>query len=298
MKVINCNIFADMKPFYTKATSQFDNSFSIRYDEMPKFYPHWHYHDEYELVYIYKSEGIRYVGDNISPYLPGDLVLLGSKLPHIWINEQHRQSSEENLAASTVIHFQRKFVDNDFFAFPLMKPIRDMFLHSSRGIRFVEFNNMDSCLNEIRQCRSADKMIALLNLLNQLSNHSNIEYLSSHDYNSVAANQQNDRLSDVHEYIIRHFKEKISLEDLAEIAKMTPPAFCNYFKSKTRKTVFTYINDLKLGYSRKLLVETDLNIDQVAFQSGFNNTTFYNRKFKSKMQMTPKEYRKQFAIEA
>ena len=283
-----------MKPFYTKAINYFDNSFSIRYDEMPNFYPHWHYHDEYELVYIHKSSGIRYIGDSVSPYIPGDLVLLGSRLPHIWINEKNGQSTENNIAASTVIHLQRRFIHNEFFDLPLMEPMKNLFLCSVQGVRFIDFQNIDPYLNDIQQSQSTAKMMAILNLLNQLAQHTNVEYLSSNDYQSVVATQGNDRLSEVHEYIIQHFNEKITLEDLSAIAKMTPPAFCNYFKNKTRKTVFTYINDLKLGYSRKLLIETDLNVDQIAFQSGFNSTTFYNRKFKERMKLTPKEYRKQF----
>jgi AraC-like DNA-binding protein len=285
-----------MKPFYTKATTDFDNSITVRYDEMPRFYPHWHYHDEYELVYIHKSAGIRYVGDSICPYLPGDLVLLGSRLPHIWVNKQDESNADENQAVATVIHFQRKFVHNEFFSLPLMERIRNLFLLSARGIRLIDFLKIEESLDRIQTCQSTDKMMAILDLLNQLGKHPNTEFLSSNEYRTVAGagDQRNDRLSKVHDYLVQHFKEKITLTELASIARMTPPAFCNYFKSKNRKTVFNYINDLKIGYSRQLLIETDLNIDQIAFESGFNNTTFYNRKFKEKMTMTPREYRRQF----
>ncbi|MBN2762992.1 MAG: AraC family transcriptional regulator [Bacteroidales bacterium] len=285
-----------MKPFYAKATSYFDNSICIRHDEMPRFYPHWHYHDEYELVYIHKSTGIRYVGDNITPYFTGDLVLLGSRLPHIWLNDVVDSTTLENQAASTVVHFQRKFVHNDFFNLPLMENIRNLFQRSARGIRFIDFPDIEQRLDDIQTSQATDKMIMVLDLLNQLAKYAQTELLSSKEYHTVVANQRNDRLSKVHDYIVRHFKEKITLESLASIALMTPQAFCNYFKGKTGKSVFTYVNDLKIGYSRQLLIESDLNIDQIAFESGFNNTTFYNRKFKEIMKITPKQYRKQFNI--
>ncbi len=285
-----------MKPFYTQVTTNYDNSVTIRYDERELFYPHWHYHDEYEIVFIHKSEGIRYVGDSINPYKPGDLVMLGSRLPHIWINKTEESKEESNRAASTVIHFQRKFVHNDFFSLPLLEKLRNLFEQSARGIRFIDFKGIEKYLYNIHANTSTERVISVLELLTKLSNHPQTEFLSSKEYNKVVSGQRNDRLSKIHDYIAAHFREKIDLDTLAEIAHMTPQAFCTYFKNKTRKTVFTYINDLKIGYSCKLLIETELNIDQIAHQSGYNNTTFFNRKFKEKMQLTPKEYRKKFDL--
>ncbi|TKG96874.1 AraC family transcriptional regulator [Puteibacter caeruleilacunae] len=286
-----------MKPFYTKATHEYDNSVTIRYDERANFYPHWHFHDEYELVYIHKSAGIRYVGDSINPFQPGDLVLLGSRLPHIWINkpeESQDKQKEQTLAASSIIHFQRQFIHNSFFELPLMSAVKTLFDRSSRGIRFINFNNPERYLKAIEESNSTERIIEVFKLLSALSQHQSFELLSSNDYYQVASEQRSDRLSKIHNYIATHFREKISLDILADIAHMSPQAFCTYFKNKTRKTVFTYINDLKIGYSCKLLIETDLNIDQVAHQSGYNNTTFFNRKFKEKMNITPMTYRKNF----
>ncbi len=292
--LINFTDHHTMKPFYSKATNDFDHSIRIRHDA--RFYPHWHYHDEYELVYVHKSSGIRYIGDNISRYFPGDLVLLGSMLPHIWLNDINHLANPQNQEVSTVVHFQRKFVHSDFFNLSLMENIKNLFQRAARGIRFIDFHEIEQILTPIQAGKGADKMIKVLDLLNRLGNHPNTEFLSSNEYHSVADGRRNDRLSKVHDYIAQNFKGKITLEYLASITRMTPPAFCNYFKNRTRKTVFNYINDLKIGYSRKLLIETDLNVDQIAFESGFNSTTFYNRKFKEKMQMTPKEYRKQFNL--
>lgn len=281
-----------MKPYFTTVTSNYENAVTIRYDEMEVFYPHWHYHDEYELVYIHKSAGIRYVGDSINPYQPGDLVLLGSLLPHIWINKVEEEREKSELAAATVIHFQPEFVHNGFFDLPDMKILKDLFEQSVRGIRFIHFPGIEEYLQLIQSNTSTDRIIAVLSLLTQLCKHDQYEFLSSKNYHRIALSQRNDRLSKVHNFIAGHFREKIKLNTLASIAHMSPHAFCGYFKRKTGKTVFTYINDLRIGYSCKLLIETELTIDHIALQSGFNSTTFYNRKFKSTMLYTPGEYRK------
>ncbi|MEL7118715.1 MAG: AraC family transcriptional regulator [Bacteroidota bacterium] len=286
-----------MKPFYTKVTTDYHNPISIRKDELPHFYRHWHYHDEYELVYVHKSSGLRYVGDSIAPYFPGDLVLMGSCLPHIWMDEYDETEPPEKQAIATIIHFQRKFVHSDFLQFPSMENIKNLFAQSARGIRFIGLENIETQLTEILEKKSTDRMMAILNLLNQMCKHEQTKLLSSTYYRLPESKREDDRLSKIHDYILRHFREKMTLKELSAIAMMTPPAFSNYFKNKTRKSVFTYINDLKIGYSCRLLIETDWNIDQVAFKSGYNNTTFFNRKFKEKMSQTPKSYRKRFLLE-
>lgn len=283
-----------MKPFYTKATNRFDNSITIRYVELKALYPHWHYHEEYEIVFIHKSYGTRYVGDSISPYKSGDLALLGSNLPHIWINRPSKKDEEPNRAAITVIHIQRNFIHNGFFELPLMDKVNSLFKQASYGIKFIDFEGIEQLLDSIHTNTSTERIIAVMQLLAKLSTHKQIELLSSYDYQKVASEQRSERLLKIHEYIANHFRKKISLDTLAELVHMTSPAFCSYFKNKTNKTVFTYINDLKIGYSSKLLIDGNLNIDQIAYESGFNSTTFFNRKFKEKMQMTPKAYRKKF----
>lgn len=282
-----------MKPIYTKATSDFDASISIRYDEGINLDPHWHYHNEYELVYIHKSKGERYVGDSVNIYHPGDLTLLGSGLPHTWVNDKSQNTPGE-LSAATVMHFQRKFIHNTFFDLPLMREVKRLFERSIQGIRFIKINKIEESLKNIQEAQSAKRVSLVIDLLHSLSRAENIELLSSKSYASTATDQQNEKLIRIHNYIIRNFQKKISLDTLADLAHMTPQAFCNYFKSKTRKTVFSYINELRIGHSCKLLIENNLNIEQIALASGFNNTTFFNRKFKEKMKTTPKEYRKQF----
>jgi AraC-like DNA-binding protein len=281
-----------MKPYYTKVTSHLDPAIKIRYDEMPHFYPHWHYHDEYELVYIHQSSGIRYVGDNISPYHPGDLVLLGSSLPHIWINEADTASTSPPMAAATVIHLQPQFVHNRFFDLPAMGELKNLFEQIHRGIRFIGVDKIEDDLQYIQQSSGANRVIRVLHLLSRLSSHAQFELLSSKAYHQISSRQRNDRLSNIHNYIARHFRAPIQLDTLADIACMTPQAFCTYFKRKTGKTVFTYINKLRIGYSCKLLIETEWTISHIAQESGFNSTTFYNRKFKENIGITPKVYRK------
>ncbi len=283
-----------MKPFYTKATSDNSNSISIRYEELEQFYPHWHYHDEFELVYIHKGSGIRYVGDGIAQFQTGDMVLLGSGLPHVWQSNPLENVSGEKKAVFTVIHIRQEFVHNEFFNLSMMSNIRKLFHESAQGISFLKFKSAEKYFGEIQKANSADKIIKLLELLSKLSKHKKTELLSSKEFNMALFDLNNDRLTNIFNFIIQKFRGKINLNTLADMVHMTPEALCSYFKRKTRKSIFSYIIDLRIGFSCKLLMNSDMNIEQVSQESGFPSTTFFNRKFKDKMHITPKQYRKQY----
>lgn len=290
--MINIKLYLiHMKPFFTKVTTNYDPSINIRYFEDRDLDPQWHFHNEYELVYIHKSKGTRYVGDSILPYNEGDLVLLGSNLPHTWIND--RLEDPTAISSTTVIHLQENFVKNDFFDLPLMKKVKTLINNSKQGILFTEIKNIEQSLATIRSAENAHKVALVIQLLHELSISENSTMLSTKNY-VISADEHDERLGEILNYIIQNFKKKIVLNDLAEKAHMTPQAFCNYFKNKTRKTVFTYINDLRIGFSCRLLIEENLTIELVALYSGYNSTTFFNRKFKEKIGMTPKNYRHKF----
>ncbi len=284
-----------MKPFYTKTSTFFDSAVIIRRDELSHFYKHWHYHDEYELVYIEKSTGKRFVGDSIGDFKEGDLVLLGSKLPHIWLNgPEYFDGSSSQKAIATIIHFQRRFVENDFIRLPSMNNIQRLFSDATCGVKFNNFKDIGEKLSAIQEATMTDQIILILDLLNRLSLHKDRELLATDRYAQNLMEKNQNRLTEVFEYIAHNFTNDIRLADLAQIAHMTPEAFCNYFKKKTRKTVFTYINDLKIGYSKKLLIDSHKSISQIAQESGFNSISFFNRKFKADLNITPLQYRKSF----
>ncbi len=279
-----------MKPFYTKANSELNISVTSRYDELNTFYPDWHYHDEYELVYIHKGCGIRYVGDSISPFQSGDLVLLGSRLPHIWQSDSQTSSIEKS-SVSSVIYMKPEFILNDFFRLPMMVDIQRLFQLSNQGISFINFKGAEKDLSAIHNSKSTEKIIRLLDFLFSLSKHHKIHLLSSTEFNLQLYSQNSDRLTNVFNYIINNYRSKISLVSIAQIANMTSEAFCTYFKKRTRNTVFSYINNLRIGYGCQLLINSNMNIELVGQESGFYSTTLFNRKFKEKMNLTPNEYR-------
>ena len=131
-----------------------------------------------------------------------------------------------------------------------------------------------------------------MEILHELSITDEYCLLSSIGYNGKIQASDLHRLNDVLDYLMKNFRNEIKLEEIAETANMSPTSFCRYFKSRTNKTVFQFINEIRIGHAHKLLVETQYNMDQMCFESGFINVSSFFKQFKAITGKTPSKFRK------
>ncbi len=285
-----------MKPYFAKPTIEFDNSVAVRRDVLKHFHNRWHYHDEYELVYIIKSTGLQFTGDHIRKFSPGELTILGNRLPHNWINDDEYYNYESDLMAEAIIlHVQRQFIHNDFMKLPMMKSLSLLFKDACHGILIPDVSlRAKEILLNLPQLEGLDKGLQILELFRELSETPSKCFLASNGYIENMMNHSTERLFKVYDYIANNFTGKIRLGELADIAHMTPNAFCSYFRKKTSKTIFDYITEMRIGYARKLLINSEIPIGDVALRSGFQSISLFNRQFKKSGGMTPLRYRKKY----
>ncbi|HWJ29770.1 MAG TPA: helix-turn-helix domain-containing protein, partial [Flavisolibacter sp.] len=118
--------------------------------------------------------------------------------------------------------------------------------------------------------------------------------LSSIGFKTDYVEAENDRINAIHEYSLKHFKRKIQLEEIAEVANISPNSFCRYFKSRTRKTYSQFLIELRVGHACKLLIENNQSIKRLCYESGFNNFTSFHKYFKSITGKSPLMYQKEF----
>ena len=135
------------------------------------------------------------------------------------------------------------------------------------------------------------RLVIFLSLLNELSKCRNFKLLCSEGFANSSFHQEYEKINLVNEYVIKNFKNNISLDEVAATIHMTPASFCRYFKRCTYKTFIQYLNEIRIGYAKKLLVEDKYNISQVAYECGFNNLSNFNKQFKKTTEMTPKNYK-------
>lgn len=286
-----------MKPTLIDRSSRQDKSFTITRHQYPHFLKTWHFHEELELVYIIESYGTRFIGDSIEKFQPGELVLIGSNLPHLWRNDKvYFENCGELTAEAIVIHFRRDFAGEKLIDTPEMKSIRELIDLSEQGIKYS-----NSYADEIRPLletmvneKGFEKLILFLRLLKRLSDETDIRMLSSQSNTFSFQKNKNRRLDPVYHHIMTNFKDKIRLEEVASLANMNSSAFSRYFKKVNKKSFCTYLNEVRIGYACKLLLEGQLTISEICFASGFNNISNFNRQFKKHINFSPTEYKLQF----
>jgi AraC-like DNA-binding protein len=272
-----------------------DKSFVV-FQEICNFFPcPWHYHPEYELVTIVKSTGRRMVGDNIGYFEEGDLVFLGSSLPHLWINDSKFIARKDNsLAHAIVIHFRETFLGDSLFKIPEMESFNNFLKMSNRGILIKgdAKAKINSIMKNMPNLNGLQRLSSLFSIFNILSGPVEHELLASPSFVKNINLIGSDRLHKVIDYIMKNFDQDITLPKVASNANMSLTSFCNFFKGNYRLTFVEYLNSVRVGHACKLLSEKDRNIVDVAYDSGYNSLSNFNKQFKKYKQMSPKEYRR------
>ena len=255
----------------------------------------WHYHAEYELLYISSSFGIRFVGDDVSPFNPGDLVLVGAYLPHLWRNDMAhyiKEGNNQKQVETIVTKFTKDFIGEDTFDNPEFSDILKLLKESKYGISFG--NKVSSTLkNELLELPSlskAQQSIQLLNILDQLSLTSDKVHLSSTDMRQYAT-ENSKRIDSVIKFISDNYSKSITLNDVAGVACMTTNSFCRFFKKMTNKSFTQFLNEVRIRNASRLLVQENVSVSSVCYAVGYNSITNFNKQFKQTMGTTPKAYR-------
>lgn len=281
-----------MKLHLLNRASLQNSSFTVTYNRYSHFLKIWHYHPELELVYIAKSTGTRFIGDGIEKFSEGDLVLIGKNLPHMWLNDEvYFEADSELVSEAIAIHFKEDFLGMGFLDAIEMKPISQLIKRAAQGIKF---SNIDHKVIEkiqiLHTLEPFEKTIKLLEILFKLANHEEYQLLSSPGFLNSFNKTDNKGLDEIYEFVFKNFNQPIGSKDVAEIAKMNPSAFSRFFKRIHRKTFTRYLNEIRIGYACKLLIENKNNITPVCYESGFNNISNFNRHFKSITGMSPSDY--------
>lgn len=277
-----------------------ERSFVLQKDVYPYYPTPWHYHPEYELVLVIKSSGKRTVGDHEEPFTDGDLVLLGPNLPHAFQNDPEYYRGDPSLTAEAiVIHFTEDFLGGAFFRLPEMVRVNQLFLQAGFGLKVMgrTREKVADIMQEMLGWSGHRRIIGLLTILEILSLSEELRPLASSGFVQQHDVWGDDRITKVHTYIMKNFGRDISLADVAEVANMSIPAFCRFFKACTRKAFSVYLNETRVGYACKLLLEEKFSISQICYVSGFNNMSNFYRQFKKVTGKSPLQYQqRKFAL--
>jgi len=285
-----------MKMIFQQINSLADASFMVRQYFQPKFTAPFHFHYDYELIFIAKSYGKLYAGNRVINFNDGDIYFFGPGLAHCFYNDKAFIDSKQT-AHAIVIQFKEDFLGKGFFDCAELVKIKKLLALSKAGIKV---NRPDAALQslfyELVESTGMRSLILLLKLMDELSvqKKSNMSFITSGMQSSFNADDP-EKLETVFKYVLENYKNEVRSKKAAALAYMNEAAFCRYFKRRARKTFSQFVNDVRITHATKLLAGRDSSIAGVCFECGFNNLSYFNRQFKSIIGKTPFEYRKEFS---
>ncbi|MEP6594912.1 MAG: AraC family transcriptional regulator [Ginsengibacter sp.] len=291
-----------MKPQLHKLPIIDDNSFLYTQWDCRYFDKPWHFHEEYELVLIEKSWGTKFIGDKVSYFTEGDLLLIGSNVPHLFRNnEDFYVDNGELNARSIFIHFTEDFLGKDFFHVPEMKLVFKLIQNSTYALDITGKTKIEVIkkLHDMHYEKPSKRLLSLLEILVNLSESEDLHPILSNNY--VDRNQRNsnndkdtDRIHRVFEFILENYRKEIYVGKIASMLNMSTVSFSRYFKHHTRKTFSEYLTEIRISHACSSLMQDTENISQICYSSGFENLSNFYRHFRHITGVIPKEYRKRF----
>lgn len=279
-----------MKAILEKISYGQDRSFGLfGYASRRPFDCPFHYHPEIELTLIVASTGQRYVGDHIGRFAPGDLVLMGPDLPHMYINDARFFPPSHSI----VLQFLPDCLGATFFQCGEMKAIRQMLERSCVGLVFHgrTRDRVAVLMKELGGLEGGARLIAFLNILELLAHSKECRTLASPTYSPSLALYQGERINRVCELISKKFRDGITQGEAARTARMSGPSFSRFFRRATNKTFRSFLNEVRVGHASQMLLETDQTVAEVCYASGFGNLSNFNRQFLKLRKTSPREYR-------
>jgi AraC-like DNA-binding protein len=264
-----------------KGTSSF---YSYRF-QVPFFEFKWHYHPEYELTYIIKGSGYRIIGNSYDYFSDGDLVLLGSNLPHTWSSKLN----DEVCSEAIVIQFSKEFISS-FLELNESILIKNMLETSVRGISFKGNEELVSKIIDLTKTKGMDRILKLISILDVLSTKQTT-LIAPNTFHNVVSKKSELRINKVCLFIQNNFYNKISLNEVARLIFLTESNFCKFFKKATGKTFSDYLNEIRINEACRLLIQSEKTVSQISYECGFETLSYFNRVFLKKKFVTPSKYK-------
>ncbi|MBC7745888.1 MAG: AraC family transcriptional regulator [Flavobacterium sp.] len=284
-----------MQPQFHKLPFSTDSSFLYMCWECNYFDKPWHFHKEYELVLLEKTEGTRFIGDHVSSFKDGDLILIGPNIPHLYRNNEEYYKNKGLVAKSIFIHFTDDFLGKPFFDLPEMKLVRRLLDKAALGfeIRMKANQYVKQKLIDMKQEAPIKRLLSLLDILVYLSTSNDLKLILTSKF-TASNSRDTDKINVVFQFIMENYSHDIYIEGVASKLNMSVASFSRYFKKHTRKTFSQYVTEIRIGHTCRLLMEDNYNISEICYLSGFDNLSNFYRHFKKQVGVIPKEYKNRF----
>ena len=250
----------------------------------------WHYHPEYELVYVEADAGIRHVGTHISGYTHSDLVFIGGNLPHL--NFDYRLRSDYH---QIVIQLRTDFLGAAINLAPELFLIHTLFKSAAYGVAFHGDTRalVAQKLKQLNSLNSFDQLLELIHIFQLLAGSNEYTILNKDETSKDFILKDKIRMGAIYEYIDAHYAQKPDVNIVAGKVNLTTPAFCRYFKRQTNITFTEFVNQYRIERAKNLLMQ-DKNITETCYAVGFESLSYFNKLFNKIVGANPSDFKRKW----
>jgi AraC-like DNA-binding protein len=270
--------------------------FDIKHLQDRHFDQTWHAHSEFQLFVVLSGTGTRFIGDSIKAFGPGELIFTGPHLPHLWRSDEVYFEKKSKLEIEgIVIYFNENFLGDDIIEKQEMAGLKKLFSKSMHGLEFYGQTRVQvvDMMRKLIHLNNTQSIICLLQILDLLSSTKEYKLISSIAYKDIFNEDETDRMNVVYEFVMKNFKQKILLQDIADLVFMTPTSFSRYFTTRNNKSFSKFISEIRIKHACKLLSETEDSIEHICYECGFNTLSNFNKQFKEVVGQQPSQYKKE-----
>jgi len=257
--------------------------------------PAYHAHPELELVYIIKGHGKRIIGNTVELFEEGDMVFIGSNVPHLWLSDPsyyQENAPQENQAI--VSYFNADLFMNMFSTIKEFEAIRTMIQQSAQGIKILGHTRdlIAEKLFNLSDAEGFKKIEGILQIMNLIAETEEKVLVDANRLVSYGVDDiDSDRLVKVLKYINERLNQQITLPQVAEVACLTQQSFCRFFKKRMKKSFTKYLNEQRVELAKEHLKNSAESIRNIALCCGFNSSTHFCFVFKEISGDSPKQFR-------
>jgi AraC-like DNA-binding protein len=250
----------------------------------------WHFHPEFEIVYVEGTSGTRHVGEHTSVYEGSDLVFIGPNIPHLNFDYGVRTSCEQ-----VIVQMKEHFLGKDFLDIPEFTAIKNLFEKSHFGISFSGKTKqiVAKHLKQLPNLEHFDQLMLLLQILRTLAVSDEFTLLNNAPAGNNSLQKEQHRMDAIYKYVEIHFDENPDVNVIAEHVNLTTAAFCRFFKKNTKMTFTDFVNTYRINQAKNLLLQGK-TVSETCFAVGFESLSYFNKLFKKVVDENPSDFKKRY----
>lgn len=280
-------------PQFERIAPSEGDTFVWRVDDYPWRRSVWNCHPEVEIHLIRHSSGTALIGDFVGDFGPGELVLVGSWLPHDWIS--HCKPGEKIAGRDLIIQFDPKVISGAVSFFPELSAINDLLERALCGLQFAPSvaQNFAVTMEKLGNLVGPQRLAVFFGLLADMAATPDYHVLSR-TRTPMMRKKDVENMQSIISFIQGNLSRDVSLAEIAQVAGMTQTSLSRFFRKHAGLNYVEFITHLRIGKACALLRTTDETVSAISFECGYTNLSNFNRRFLLLRGCTPSEYRSRY----